>query len=139
MLAMGLVVPIVVVAPAAAISGGLLAGIVAGWIRNGSADDGARSRLVAVSGVAVAVGLVIAALEWLIVILVGSFLPMFGYAVVGAGVIGVGATWAAYRLRGLVGRTSRDVVQSLALLAGGAVVIIIAMSALCATVLVCRA
>lgn len=100
MVVLGLVVPMVVLAPATVLVGGLLAGRVAGWVGDGFTADGTRSRLGPVVAVAVAAGLIVVGLATLVTLIVGSAVPMIAYVLaVGAG-IGAGAAWAAQRLRG---------------------------------------
>lgn len=99
MVVLGLVVPMVVLAPATVVAGGVLAGLVAGWVTNGFSADGSHSRLAPVVAVAVAAGLIMVGLATLVTLIVGSSVPMIAYVlVVGTG-IGAGAAWAAQRLR----------------------------------------
>ncbi len=136
---LGLAVHPLVLLPALVLSGGVLAGIAAGWARNGLLSDGSRSRLVLVVAAAAGSGLIVAALEVLITLILGSSVSTMVYVLVGAMGIGVGATWAAERWRRPVRRDTRDLVLSLGLVLGAAVVIALGIPALCTFAVVCRA
>jgi hypothetical protein len=139
MVPLGLFVHPAVLVPAVVLSGGVLAGIAASWAANGLSTDGSRSRLVLVVAVAVVSGLVVVALEVLITLLLGSFVPMITYVLAGAMGIGAGATWAAPRWRAPGRRDGRDLLLSLVLVLAGGIVIAIGIPALCTTVVTCQA
>lgn len=131
-------VPAQVVMPLAMLLGGVCAGLTASWRANRHATDGSRSRLVPVTGVAVAVAVPAGGLTVLGMALTVP-LPPIAYAVVCAVLIGSGAAEAAHRLRTSTSDHRGDLARSLLLALLGLAAVIGGLPVLCATTLSCHA
>lgn len=131
-----LVVPPYLIVPAAVLSGGILAGLVAGWVRTAVASD-SSSRLLAVVGTTAAAALVLVAPVMALGIMFGPPVPIIVYPPAAALVLGGVATWAAGRFRNPDRHLARDAVISLGLAAAGAAVVAVALFGFCATLVTC--
>ncbi len=136
-LAGGLAVPPQLIVPVAVLAGGILAGLVAGWVRT-AFDADSSSRLLPVVGTTAAAALVLSA-GLVLAIMVGLPVPILVYPAVAALILGGVANGTAGRLRSPGPRLVRDVLSSLALLAAGAVLLAAALLLFCTTLLTCSA
>lgn len=134
----GLVVPPNLIVPVSALSGAVLAGLTAAWLRTAAASW-SSSHLPAVVGTTVAVALVMVAPLMIISITVGPPVPILLQIIPAVLILGAVAGWAAWRFRRPDRRLARDTLASLGLLAAGVVVGAGALVGFCSALLTCSA
>ena len=140
---LGLSVPGQVVLPLAMGLEALFTSIAASWAGNFRlADDGSRSRLLSVVGVAEAAAAVVSGVLLLLFVLdppplAALRLSLLPILLVSAGVIALSATVAVRRLRTPQGNLVRDIGISLGLVVPGPVAVFGTVMLLCSTVIRC--
>ena len=134
----GLVVPGYLVVPVSALSGGLLAGLTAAWLRTASASW-SSSRMLSVVGTTVAAALFLVAPLMLLTMMVAPPIPILLHAVAAVLIIGGVAGWAAWRFRRPDRRLARDALASFGLVAAGVAAGAGALVGFCSTLLTCSA
>lgn len=133
----GLVVHPYLIVPVSALSGGVLAGLAASWLRTASASW-SSSRLLPVVGTTVAVALVVVPPLMIIGLMVMP-VPVVLHVIPAVLILGGVAGWAAWRFRRPERRLVRDGLVSLGLLAAGVIVGGGALVGFCSTLLTCSA
>jgi hypothetical protein len=134
----GLIVPGRVVVPLAMALGGLFAGLAASWSSNHYANDGSRSQILPVVGVAEAAAMASAGLLF-VVFLTRVPLPLIALVLLSAAGIAYSAARATRQLRTAAGRVGIDVSLSLLLVLFGLVVVFGGIPLLCSTIVSCHA
>lgn len=134
----GLVVHPYLIVPVSSLSGGVLAGLAAAWLRTAT-TSWSSSRLLPVVGTTVAVALVVVAPLMIIAITVGPPMPLLLQVIPAVLILGAVAGWAAWRFRRPERRLARDALGSLGLLAAGLVLGAGALVGFCSTLLTCSA